>query len=60
MVLELRGRYGDVPAVAVPALTDRKARAVARTADVDAVWQVRDNAAVLMADGDLPQAQRPN
>ncbi len=41
--------------MAVPALTDRKARAVARTADVDAVWQVRDNAAVLMADGDLPQ-----
>lgn len=54
MALELRGRHGNVPAVAVPALADRKARTVVRTADVDAVWQVRDDTAVLMADGNLP------
>lgn len=49
----VRGRE-SVPAVAVPGLSDKKARAVARNAEVDVVWQVRDDTSFLMADGDPP------
>lgn len=51
---ELRGPYGRLPAVAVPALTNKRALAVARTADVDAVWQVASDVTILMADGEAP------
>ena len=52
---ELRGPYGRLPAVAVPAMQDKAALSVVRTADVDAVWQVGDSTRVLMTDGELPE-----